>query len=70
LPQFNGTPTGSVTFRDGTRTLKTVTLSAGTAAYSTAALALGAHSITASYNGNDPQENRMRWVGCVAPKSI
>ena len=47
-----GTPTGSVTFSDGTTTLKTVTLTAGAATYTSTKLATGPHSITATYNGN------------------
>jgi Big-like domain-containing protein len=47
-----GTPTGSVTFRDGTTTLGTGTLSAGQATFSTSTLAVGSHSITAAYQGD------------------
>jgi large repetitive protein len=45
-----GTPTGSVSFSDGTSLLSTVALSGGAAAYSTSTLAAGAHSITAAYS--------------------
>jgi Bacterial Ig-like domain (group 3) len=48
----SGTPTGSVTFLDGTTELGTVTLSSGTASISTSALTLGSHSITAEYSGD------------------
>jgi hypothetical protein len=51
-PQFSGTPTGSVVFKDGTKTLKTVTLSGGVASYTTSTLATGTHNITATYNGS------------------
>ena len=47
----SGTPTGSVTFTNGSTTLGTVTLSGGTASYSTAKLATGLDTITATYNG-------------------
>jgi len=47
-----GTPTGSVTFFDGSTTLKTVTLTAGAATYTTTKLATGQHTITAAYNGS------------------
>ncbi len=47
----SGTPTGTVTFLDGTTTLGTGTLSAGTASF-TGSLAAGTHSITASYGGD------------------
>lgn len=48
----NGTPTGSVTFLDGTTTLGTGPLTAGTAILITSSLAVGAHSLTASYPGD------------------
>jgi hypothetical protein len=46
-----GTPTGVVTFKDGSTTLGTATLSGGIASFATAALSLGAHSLTAAYGG-------------------
>ncbi len=48
----SGTPTGSITFMDGTTTLGTVSLSSGAASYPTSSLAVGAHSITAVYGGD------------------
>jgi hypothetical protein len=45
------TPTGSVTFRDGSTTLATVSLSGGAASFTTSKVAVGGHSITATYNG-------------------
>jgi hypothetical protein len=47
-----GTPTGTVTFYDGTTVLGTATLSAGTATYATSSLAVGSHTITAVYARN------------------
>jgi hypothetical protein len=47
-----GTPTGTVTFKDGATTLGTATLASGAASYTTSALATGAHSITVSYSGD------------------
>lgn len=47
-----GTATGTITFKDGTGTLGTATLSGGNAVYSTATLATGSHSITAVYGGD------------------
>jgi hypothetical protein len=47
-----GTPTGSVTFKNGTTALATETLTGGTTTFTTSSLALGAHSITAVYNGS------------------
>jgi Big-like domain-containing protein/beta-propeller repeat-containing protein len=46
-------PTGTVTFKDGTTTLGSMTLNGtGVAVYSTSTLAVGAHSITAAYGGD------------------
>src|SRR5207247_1761140 len=48
-----GTPTGTVTFKDGPTILGTGTLdSAGQAMFTTSTLAVGSHSITASYGGD------------------
>jgi hypothetical protein len=47
-----GTPTGTVTFRDGTAVLGAVSLSGGQAAFTTNALLAGTHSITAAYSGD------------------
>ena len=47
-----GTPTGTVTFKDGATTLGTGSLSAGQATFSTSALGVASHSITAVYDGN------------------
>lgn len=48
-----GTPGGTVTFFNGVSELGTITLNAGgIATFSTAALAVGTHSITAQYSGN------------------
>jgi len=46
-----GTPTGTVTFKDGTAVIGTAALSAGAAAFTTSSLTQGSHSITASYGG-------------------
>ena len=49
----SGTPTGTVTFYDGTNVLGMGTLnSSGKATFTTSALATGTHSITAEYGGN------------------
>jgi hypothetical protein len=48
----SGTPTGSVTFYDGSTAISgAVLLNGGVATYSTSSLALGSHSISAFYNG-------------------
>ncbi|MEV6841784.1 Ig-like domain repeat protein, partial [Streptomyces sp. NPDC051133] len=47
------TPTGTITFKDGTTTLGTRTLdSTGKATLTTSALSVGTHTITAVYNGD------------------
>jgi uncharacterized repeat protein (TIGR03803 family) len=51
-PQSSGTPTGIVTFYDGTAALGVQSLSGGTAQYSTSNLTAGSHSITAVYGGD------------------
>ena len=48
----SGTPTGSITFLDGSTTLGTATLSGGKATFKTTALAAGPHTITVSYSGD------------------
>ena len=45
-------PTGTVTFKDGTTTLGTVSLTGTTASFSSTTLSAGAHSLTATYNGD------------------
>lgn len=45
------TPTGAVTFMDGSNALGTVNLAGGKASFSTSALSTGSHSITAVYGG-------------------
>ena len=44
--------TGSITFKDGSTTLGTGTISGGTTTFSTTALSGGTHSITAVFNGD------------------
>ncbi|MGE5686317.1 MAG: Ig-like domain-containing protein, partial [Gemmatimonadota bacterium] len=52
-PSGAGTPTGTVTFRDGATPFATVPLgSGGTASAATALAAAGQHSITAQYSGD------------------
>jgi len=45
------TPTGTVTFKDGNKTLHSASLSSGTATYTTATLTTGTHQITVVYAG-------------------
>ncbi|MGA3193907.1 MAG: Ig-like domain repeat protein [Terriglobales bacterium] len=51
-PQGNGTPTGTVSFLDGSASIGNSPVSGGVATLTTSSLALGAHSITATYNGD------------------
>jgi hypothetical protein len=48
----SGTPTGTVTFLNGSKALGTVTLGGGTATWSTTGLGVGNNTITASYSGD------------------
>jgi hypothetical protein len=48
----SGTPTGTVTFLDGSSTLGTGVLSGGVAMLTTSGLAVGNHAITISYGGD------------------
>lgn len=48
-----GTPTGTITFKNGSTTLGTAQLSNGQASFTTNQLAIGTYSITASYSGAD-----------------
>jgi hypothetical protein len=52
-----GTPTGTVTFYDGTTELGTGTLSSGSATYTTSALTVGSHTIKAVYGGSSSFES-------------
>ncbi len=47
-----GTPTGTVTFFNGTTAASTKTLSSGAASWTTTTLPVGSASITATFNGN------------------
>src|SRR5579863_9992825 len=49
-----GTPTGTVTFKDGSTTLGTGTVGSGRqATFTTSTLSVGSHSITAVYGGDN-----------------
>jgi hypothetical protein len=47
-----GTPAGTVTFKDGNKTLHSSSLSGGQATYTTSSLSRGTHQITVVYQGN------------------
>jgi hypothetical protein len=49
-----GMPFGGVAYFDGTTLLGTISLNSGTAAFSTASLPQGTHTITATFNANGP----------------
>jgi RHS repeat-associated protein len=48
----NGTPTGIITFKDGSAVLGTATMAAGTASFSSSTVTGGVHSMTAVYAGD------------------
>ena len=48
----SGTPTGKITFKDGSAILRTVTLAGGVATFRTSVLTSGIHTITARYGGS------------------
>jgi hypothetical protein len=53
VTSVGGTPTGTVTFRDGATVLAIVAVDgSGQATYSTSSLFIGVHSITSTYNGD------------------
>jgi hypothetical protein len=52
IPSFGVAPTGTVNFLDGTTPLGSAAVSAGSATFTTSALTLGTHSITAVYSGD------------------
>ena len=52
IPTHSGTPTGTVTFYDGTAVLGTAPLNLGAAQLITSTLSGGSHSLTASYGGD------------------
>jgi cyclophilin family peptidyl-prolyl cis-trans isomerase len=61
-----GTPSGMVTFTEGSTTLGTASVNdQGVATFTTSTLAVGSHTITASYAG-DPKFTAMTAMGTVA----
>ncbi len=47
-----GTPTGTVTFKDGSTVLATIKVASGSATFTTSTLVKGTHSLTATYSGD------------------
>ena len=60
--EYGGTPTGNVTFYNGTVSLGTAALAGGTASYTTSTLTAATHSITAVYGGDT------NFTGSTSPK--
>lgn len=52
ITSTGGTPTGAVTFLDGTTVIGTSTLNSSSATLSSSTLAVGSHAITSSYSGD------------------
>jgi hypothetical protein len=52
IASFSTVPTGTVVFYDGSTQLGTGTVTAGVATFTTSALTIGPHSITAAYSGD------------------
>lgn len=52
----SGTPTGSIVFADGTKTVATVALNHSQAVYSTTYSTKGTHNLTASYSGDSSHQ--------------
>jgi len=57
VPSVSGTPAGSVQFYDGATLLSTVSLSGGTASYSSSALIAGTHPVHVVYGGSTTDSN-------------
>jgi hypothetical protein len=53
LPAYANTQTGTMTFYDGTTPIGTASIAGGSATLTTEALGAGAHSITATYSGDN-----------------
>jgi ABC-type enterochelin transport system permease subunit len=51
-PEYSGTPTGTVTFKNGATTMGTVALRGGEAIFNKVFATAGTKSITASYSGD------------------
>ena len=62
VPPLTGTPTGTITFLNGTAVLGTATVdNAGQASLTASTLTVGPHAITARYNGD------ATFAGSVSP---
>jgi hypothetical protein len=68
-----GVPTGSVTVLDGSTVLSVVPLTSGGAAFTTSALALGAHSLTSVYSGDSnflPSSSAVASITVLTPSDF
>ena len=64
-------PTGTVTFKDGTTTLGSMTLNGtGVAVYSSSALGVGSHSITAAYGGDSANSGSTSTAAAVTVTAL
>lgn len=63
-------PTGSVTFKDGTTTLGTATVSGGTASYVASNLSVGSHTFSAVYSGDANNQPRTGQLSMVTAKEM
>jgi|GEM_PF-1632034 len=54
LAAATGQPSGTITYYDGSTALGTATVTAGSASFTLAGLAVGSHTLTAVYAENDP----------------
>jgi hypothetical protein len=66
---WNGTPTGTVTFKEGNTIIGTADLSSGTAVFNYSGLSAGTHTITASYAG-DSNYKPSSGVACVVVQPL
>jgi hypothetical protein len=64
-------PTGTVTFKDGTTTLGSMTLNGtGVAVYTTSAFGVGSHSITAAYGGDSANSGSTSTAAAVTVTAV
>ena len=66
----SGTPTGVVTFKDGSAVIGTAPVVGGQGAFTTSVLALGTHSITAVYGGDSDFSGSTTQVVSQAIKTV
>ena len=68
---YGAAVTGTVTLKDGTKSLGTFTLSGGQASYTTSYTASGKHSITATYSGDsNNQASTGTWTESIESSTV